>query len=396
MTSSNVIYAYWTPYRSSKEALESLGRVYTEMYNLSVICLRNSNVYGSRQSELGPSPNVFSALRKCKNINGYIEITGNGEQSRDFTHVSDIVNGHIMAMNSDIIGIIDLCTGINHTLNKIGKYFNCEIRYIKDRPGDIKHIYQDPTPSFQKLNWKALVPLEEGIKDFFSDILYEKQIVYIIQVCYRAIEPQLFRRNELINLIQNIKTYFSKNQLDYKLVICEQNNKELFNRGKLLNIAFIISENTFNFEKLYIHINTDYNFDEKYTLPNKFINFKRGFLDLFNHYTFPVLGACCLFDSDTYNIINGFPNDLSGWGGDDWAIFNRIKQKDVYYDKCNGYVLECDNNNNYIRDQTNNIYNMKLAKRNDLDINGIKSCIFNIDTYGEFHNGITIYHYKVS
>ena len=110
MTSSNVIYAYWTPYRSSKEALESLGRVYTEMYNLSVICLRNSNVYGSRQSELGPSPNVFSALRKCKNINGYIEITGNGEQSRDFTHVSDIVNGHIMAMNSDIIGIIDLCT----------------------------------------------------------------------------------------------------------------------------------------------------------------------------------------------------------------------------------------------------------------------------------------------
>ena len=53
-----------------------------------------------------------------KNINGYIEITGNGEQSRDFTHVSDIVNGHIMAMNSDIIGIIDLCTGINHTLNK--------------------------------------------------------------------------------------------------------------------------------------------------------------------------------------------------------------------------------------------------------------------------------------
>ena len=58
--------------------------------------------------------------------------------------------------------------------------------------------------------------------------------------------------------------------------------------------------------------------------------------------------------------------------------------------------MECDNNNNYIRDQTNNIYNMKLAKRNDLDINGIKSCIFNIDTYGEFHNGITIYHYKVS
>ena len=66
LTSSNVIYAFWTPYRSSKEALESLAKVYNEMYGISTICLRNSNVYGTRQSELGPSPNVFSALRKCR------------------------------------------------------------------------------------------------------------------------------------------------------------------------------------------------------------------------------------------------------------------------------------------------------------------------------------------
>ena len=53
MTSSNVVYAFFTPYRASKEALEGLGKVYTDMYGMSVICLRNSNVYGSRQSELG-------------------------------------------------------------------------------------------------------------------------------------------------------------------------------------------------------------------------------------------------------------------------------------------------------------------------------------------------------
>ena len=45
MTSSNVVYAFWSPYRSSKEALENLGKVYNEMYGLSVVCLRNSNVY---------------------------------------------------------------------------------------------------------------------------------------------------------------------------------------------------------------------------------------------------------------------------------------------------------------------------------------------------------------
>jgi UDP-glucose 4-epimerase len=172
MTSSNVVYAFFTPYRTSKQALEDLGRVYTDMYGMSVICLRNSNVYGSRQSELGPSPNVFSALRKSKKNNGYINITGDGEQSRDFTHVSDIVSGHIAAMNNSATGFVDLCTGTNHTLNNIAKYFDCPIKYIDDRSGDVKHITQDPSPAFHILNWKAVVNLDEGMKDFLSDDTY--------------------------------------------------------------------------------------------------------------------------------------------------------------------------------------------------------------------------------
>jgi UDP-glucose 4-epimerase len=172
LTSSNVIYAFWTPYRSTKEGLESLSRVYNDMYGMSTVCLRNSNVYGSRQSEQGPSPNVLSSLRKCKKENGYINITGDGEQSRDFTHVSDIVNGHIMAMNTSVTGVFDLCTGVNTTMNEIASYFNCPINYIPDRPGDIKHIYQDPKPAFDAFGWKATVSLADGIQDFFNDTSY--------------------------------------------------------------------------------------------------------------------------------------------------------------------------------------------------------------------------------
>ena len=169
MTSSNVVYAFYTPYRSTKEALEDLGKVYNEMYNLSVICLRNSNVYGKRQSELGPSPNVFSSLRKCKKEKNILEITGDGNQSRDFTHVSDIVLGHICAMNSNETGIVDLCTGINTTLNDVAKFFKSTIVYKPERPGDVKHIYQDPIPAFEKLRWKSKISLNEGIIDFLSD-----------------------------------------------------------------------------------------------------------------------------------------------------------------------------------------------------------------------------------
>ena len=173
MTSSNVVYAFMTPYRSSKEALEQLGKVYTDMYGLSVICLRNSNVYGSRQSEKGPSPNVFSALRKAKRDFGYLTITGNGEQSRDFTHVSDIVNAHYLAMGSTYTGCIDLCTGINHTLNEVAEYFECPVKYIEERSGDVKHIYQDPKPAYDILKWKANISLEDGMNDFLNDTTFE-------------------------------------------------------------------------------------------------------------------------------------------------------------------------------------------------------------------------------
>lgn len=172
MTSSNVVYAFWTPYRSSKEALEQLAKVYTDMYGLLVVCLRNSNVYGTRQSELGPSPNVFSALRKSKKEKGYVMISGDGTQSRDFTHVSDIVSGHIAAMNTTITGVYDLCTGTNYTLNDVAAYFDCEVRYGPERPGDVKHIFQDPTPAFEKLGWKAKITLEQGMKDFLTDTFY--------------------------------------------------------------------------------------------------------------------------------------------------------------------------------------------------------------------------------
>jgi UDP-glucose 4-epimerase len=166
MASSNVVYAFMTPYRTSKEALEGLMHAYNNMYEQSVIAFRFSNVYGTRQSEVGPSPNVFASLRKAKKDHGKIFITGDGEQTRDFTHVSDIVDGLIKGMNSDYRGVLDLCTGINTSLNQVAKYFDCPVEYIADRPGDVKHIdEQDASNAERILGWKAKIKLEDGIKD---------------------------------------------------------------------------------------------------------------------------------------------------------------------------------------------------------------------------------------
>ena len=167
LASSNIVYAAQTPYRASKEMVEKWAHVYFETYHKSVICLRFSNVYGPRQSEDGPSPNVFAALRKAKRDKGYLEITGDGEQSRDFTHVSDIVAGLIAAGAADFCGVIDLCTGKNWTLNQVAEMFGGEVRYLPEREGDVKHIRQDAARAKEILGWEAQIDLPQGIRDCF-------------------------------------------------------------------------------------------------------------------------------------------------------------------------------------------------------------------------------------
>jgi len=165
LSSSNVVYAFKTPYRASKEILEVYAETYREMYGLKTVCLRYSNVYGPRQREDGPSPNVFAALRKSKRENGKLLITGDGEQSRDYTHVRDVVEANILAMNSSFTGTLDVCTGANTTLNEVAKYFNCPVEYIPEREGDIKHIFQSNEDITRELGWRPTAKLSDGIND---------------------------------------------------------------------------------------------------------------------------------------------------------------------------------------------------------------------------------------
>lgn len=167
LASSNVIYAAMTPYRATKDHVNDWAQVYRETYGMSVQSLVFSNVYGTRQSELGPSPNVFAALRKSIREKGYAEVTGDGEQTRDFTHVSDIVRGIIATMQSDcLVPPIDLCTGSQVSINYVVKeLFRAECRYIPERPGDAKHIIQHPERAREILGWTAKVSIWDGIKD---------------------------------------------------------------------------------------------------------------------------------------------------------------------------------------------------------------------------------------
>ena len=222
--------------------------------------------------------------------------------------------------------------------------------------------------------------------------------MFIFLVAYRARGIQKVRRDQICLLIENINFYFNKHNVKYKILICEQNDDEKFNRGKLLNVAFLESEKLFNFSKKYFHMNTDYLFDLNRDFPLEILNLNSGVIDLYRP-PFDVLGAACVFDPESYKIINGFPNDLLGWGGDDWAIYNRLLKKNIsiFYptNLINSKFIIENNDDKRVTDTSNNNKNIELSKRDDININGLSSCIYTINNKGEFHNEVNIYHYLV-
>jgi UDP-glucose 4-epimerase len=176
LCSSNVVYAAKTPYRVSKEMMEAWAECYRECYGQSNICLRFSNVYGRRQSEEGSSPNVFAALRKSYRDKGYCEVTGDGEQTRDFSHVNDIVEGVVKALHSDVTETVDLCTGVNTSVNRVCKLLGWPVKYVPERPGDVKHIVQSPGEAYRLLGWQSTVSLEEGLRDVLADLEQVREV----------------------------------------------------------------------------------------------------------------------------------------------------------------------------------------------------------------------------
>lgn len=164
-SSSCIVYVPNTPYYVSKLCAEEYVSLYRRLYGLSTISLRYQNLYGARQSEKPPHPNVFAAFRASKKQHGKILITGDGMQTRDFTHVSDAVEANMLALNCHANGWTDICFGVPVSLNEVVRYFNCPVEYIPEREGDVKHLLGKPDYAETLLGFKAKVALKIGIAD---------------------------------------------------------------------------------------------------------------------------------------------------------------------------------------------------------------------------------------
>lgn len=162
-----------SPYAAAKLMGEYYCQVFSRVYGLETICLRYFNVFGPRQNPSSMYSGVISRFIDSIMTGKTPIIYGDGEQSRDFTFIANVVEANIKAAQTDsgIGGIINVANGERISLNellevlkKITGNLDVQADYQTERKGDVKHSQADNARALKWLNYKKTVGLEQGLR----------------------------------------------------------------------------------------------------------------------------------------------------------------------------------------------------------------------------------------
>lgn len=161
-----------SPYAITKMTAESYMQLYYEEFGLSTVCLRYFNVYGPRQFH-NQYAGVIVRFLECIKKNKPLVVFGDGRQTRDFVHVKDLVEAHMLVIKNDVGGeTFNVGTGTATTINELAdmlvevtKNTSPKIVHTKPRKGDIRQSVADISKAKEKLQYLPKVSLREGLKD---------------------------------------------------------------------------------------------------------------------------------------------------------------------------------------------------------------------------------------
>jgi UDP-glucose 4-epimerase len=142
--------------------------MYTELFGLQTIVFRYFNIYGPREPSKGPYAPVVRLFLRQKDDGEPLTIVGDGQQRRDFTHVSDAVNANILAMESPHTGLYNIGTGKNHSVIDLARMISDTVKFIPQRMGEARITLADNNKARQDLNWVPKIELEEYIKEILQ------------------------------------------------------------------------------------------------------------------------------------------------------------------------------------------------------------------------------------
>jgi nucleoside-diphosphate-sugar epimerase len=161
-----------SPYAVNKLAGEHYCAAFYKVYGLETVALRYFNVFGPRQDPTSfysaVIPKFITALLK----NESPTIFGDGEQSRDFTYIDNVVAANLLACKANEVGghLFNIACGESFTLNQLYDNLqeiigtNIKVKYEAPRIGDVKHSLADITKANDMLGFEVRVNFEDGLK----------------------------------------------------------------------------------------------------------------------------------------------------------------------------------------------------------------------------------------
>ena len=162
-----------SPYGASKQIGEIYGRVFQELYEIEFAALRYFNVFGPRQDPGSPYSGVLSIFNAALLSGTQPTVYGDGEQSRDFVDVGNVVEANLLAAEAKGAAgrIINVGTGVRSTLNQTLALLEkitaraARAKYAPARDGDIRDSQADIGLAREALGYRPRIGFEEGLKN---------------------------------------------------------------------------------------------------------------------------------------------------------------------------------------------------------------------------------------
>ena len=157
------------PYSVTKIAGEKLCKMYTDLFGMKTVTFRYFNVYGDRAPRTGQYSPVIGIFFRQRDAGEDLTIVGDGEQRRDFVHVSDVVSANLAAAYEDVDDkyygqVYNVGSGKNYSVNEIASWISDKQTHLPERPGEVRVSLANIDKIKNAFGWEPKVELEEWVR----------------------------------------------------------------------------------------------------------------------------------------------------------------------------------------------------------------------------------------
>ncbi|MGH7839283.1 MAG: NAD-dependent epimerase/dehydratase family protein [Candidatus Binataceae bacterium] len=158
------------PYALQKLTGEQYARMFHRLYGIETLTLRYFNVYGPRMATAGAYVTVIGVFLEQHARRQPLTIHGDGSQTRDFTHVRDVVRANLLAMDCAIADgrALNIGRGRNLSVGAIAALIGGPVTHLERRPADARDTLADISQARAILGWEPEIATEEGVRELMA------------------------------------------------------------------------------------------------------------------------------------------------------------------------------------------------------------------------------------